>query len=68
MIKSKSRKKVELILAVLYFLTAIFLVDFFLSKTQTNGVWEWFFVTLVFFLAGPVIVLKLVLKKSLKEQ
>jgi membrane protease YdiL (CAAX protease family) len=68
MIQVKDKKKFELVLAVFYFLIAVFLIDFFLTKTNTNGVWEWAFVCILFFFIAPAVLTKFVFLKKLKEQ
>lgn len=68
MLVIKDKKKVELIFAIIFFILMAFLFDFFLARTKTNGVWEWFFSSVVFFLVTPLVLVKFLLKEKIQDQ
>jgi len=63
----RDRKKTELILVLFGFVIITLIIEFFLSKIETEGVWEWMLLSVAFFFATPFFVITRILKRSPKE-
>ncbi|MEA2006772.1 MAG: hypothetical protein U9O20_01250 [Patescibacteria group bacterium] len=61
------KKKTELLLVLIGFVVITLLIEFFLSKIETDGVWEWALLSMVFFLFTPLFIVKKLWKKTFKE-
>lgn len=61
------KKKTELLLVLVGFVVITLLIEFFLSKIETDGVWEWALLSIVFFFFTPLFIVKKLWKKPLKE-
>lgn len=63
----RDRKKTELILVLVGLVVITLIIEFFLSKIETEGVWEWLLLSVAFFFATPFFVITRMWKRSPKE-
>ncbi len=63
----RDRGKTELILVLIGFVIIVLIIEFFLSKIETEGVWEWLLLSMAFFFVTPLFVITKILKRSPKE-
>ena len=62
MLVAKDKNKFKFIVILLGYVLTILLVEFFLNNTETEGAWEWLFISIFFFFLLPLIVIKTILK------